>query len=189
MCSVSDLSHITVLFTPPNAASSARGATSYHPATIHSINFQKVSSISICCCAHQVGDRIISTNGMMPTGGLAEHAAVQVKWSGKAPSNVSPTEAAVLPNSPVAAMHAVQAARVKEGDRVLVLGGSGGVGSSLLQLVKDAKVRAGCGGEFREKQGPAREGRGVTQSFFLFLFHTVGDDCGLQPRRFVKDAR
>ena len=90
---------------------------------------------------------------MMPTGGLAEHAAVQVKWSGKAPSNVSPTEAAVLPNSPVAAMHAVQAAKVKEGDRVLVLGGSGGVGSSLLQLVKDAKVRAGCGGEFREKQG------------------------------------
>ncbi|CAN0451831.1 unnamed protein product, partial [Scytosiphon promiscuus] len=33
-----------------------------------------------------------------------------------------------------------QAAKLKEGDRVMVLGGSGGVGSSLVQLAKDAKV-------------------------------------------------
>lgn len=85
----------------------------------------------------------MATNGMMPTGGLAEYAAVQIKWAAKAPSGASPVDAAVLPNSPATAMHAVQAARLKEGDRVMVLGGSGGVGSSLLQLVKDAKVRTG----------------------------------------------
>eukprot|EP00903_Cladosiphon_okamuranus_P011470 g10803.t1 len=88
----------------------------------------------------KVGDRIMATNGMMPVGGLAEYAAVQTKWCAKAPPHVSPTEAAAFPNSPAAAADAVQAARVKEGDRVMVLGGSGGVGSSLLQLVKDAKA-------------------------------------------------
>lgn len=83
----------------------------------------------------------MATNGMMPIGGLAEYAAVQVKFSGKAPSNVSPTEAAAFPNSPATAVDALKAAGVKDGDRVMVLGGSGGVGSSVLQLVKDAKVR------------------------------------------------
>eukprot|EP00903_Cladosiphon_okamuranus_P011471 g10804.t1 len=88
----------------------------------------------------KVGDRIMATNGMMPVGGLAEYAAVQTKCAAKVPPNVSPTEAAVFPNSPIAALNAVQAARVKEGERVMVLGGSGGVGSSILQLVKDAKA-------------------------------------------------
>lgn len=83
----------------------------------------------------------MATNGMMPIGGLAEYAAVQVKFSGKAPSNVSPTEAAAFPNSSATAVDALKAAGVKDGDRVMVLGGSGGVGSSVLQLVKDAKVR------------------------------------------------
>lgn len=88
-----------------------------------------------------MGDRIIATNGMDPTGGLAEYAAVKTKCAGKAPAGIDPAQAAVLPNSPVTAMHAARAACLKEGDRVMVLGGSGGVGSSLLQFVKDAKVK------------------------------------------------
>lgn len=78
---------------------------------------------------------------MDPTGGLAEYAAVQTKCAGKIPAGVDPAQASVFPNSPVAAMHAAKAAGLKEGDRVMVLGGSGGVGSSLLQLAKDAKVK------------------------------------------------
>lgn len=95
----------------------------------------------------QVGDRIMATNGMLPIGGLAEYTTVHAKWAAKAPDNVSAVQAAALPNSPVAAMHAMQAAGIKEGERVLILGGSGGVGSSLLQLAKDAKV--GCEGVAR----------------------------------------
>ncbi|CAN0275730.1 unnamed protein product, partial [Hapterophycus canaliculatus] len=88
----------------------------------------------------KVGDRVIATNGMNPTGGLAEYAVVPTKFAGKAPPDVDPVQAAALPNSPITAMHAVKAAKLKEGDRVMVLGGSGGVGSSLLQLSKDAKA-------------------------------------------------
>lgn len=77
---------------------------------------------------------------MMPIGGLAEYAAVHIKWTAKAPADLDPVKAATLPNSPVAAMHALKAAGVVEGQRVLILGGSGGVGSSLIQLAKDAKV-------------------------------------------------
>ncbi|CAN0256241.1 unnamed protein product [Pylaiella littoralis] len=99
-----------------------------------------VEEIAEGCNTFKVGDRIIATNGMDPTGGLAEYAAIKTKFAGKAPASVDPAQAAVLPNSPVAAMHAARAAGLKEGDRVMVLGGSGGVGSSLLQLVKDAKA-------------------------------------------------
>ncbi|CAM9143842.1 unnamed protein product [Ectocarpus sp. 4 AP-2014] len=90
--------------------------------------------------AFKVGDRIVATNGMTPTGGLAEYAVVQTNNAAKAPANITPVQAAVLPNSPIAGLHAAKAANLKEGDRVMVLGGSGGVGSALLQLVKDAKA-------------------------------------------------
>ncbi|CAN0196996.1 unnamed protein product [Scytosiphon promiscuus] len=84
----------------------------------------------------KVGDRVIATNGMEPVGGMAEYAVVHTKFAGKAPPNFEPVQAAALPNSPIAAMDAVKAVRLKEGDRVMVLAGSGGVGSSLVQLAR-----------------------------------------------------
>ena len=83
----------------------------------------------------------MATNGMLPVGGLAEYVAVHTKWAAKIPENIDAVQASALPNSPCAAMHVVKTARIRPGERVLVLGGSGGVGTSLLQLVKDAEVQ------------------------------------------------
>lgn len=86
----------------------------------------------------QVGDRIIASNGILPVGGLGEYMAVHTKNAILAPSNVDTVGAAALPNSPMSAMLFLRAMKVKSGERVLILGGSGGVGSSLVQLVRDA---------------------------------------------------
>lgn len=88
---------------------------------------------------YKVGDRVIASGGLtLPVGGLAEYMAVDIKSAGLAPANVDVVGAAALPTSPMTAMLATRNARVKAGDRVLVLGGSGGVGTSLVQLVRDA---------------------------------------------------
>ncbi|WP_228373522.1 NAD(P)-dependent alcohol dehydrogenase [Demequina gelatinilytica] len=54
------------------------------------------------------------------------------------PASLSFEQAAVLPVSGVTALRAVERARITEGQRVLVLGASGGVGSSIVQLAAAA---------------------------------------------------
>ncbi|CAM9952846.1 unnamed protein product [Sphacelaria rigidula] len=86
----------------------------------------------------KVGDRVIASNGILPVGGLAEYMAVSTKNAVLAPAGLDIVELAALPNSPISAILCVRAMKVKAGDRVLVLGGSGGVGTSLVQLARDA---------------------------------------------------
>ena len=78
----------------------------------------------------QVGDRVFGS----AQGSLAEYAvAVEAKLA-QQPAGASPAEAAVLAISGLTALHAVDAARIGKGDRVLVTGASGGVGSYAVQL-------------------------------------------------------
>ncbi|CAM9971765.1 unnamed protein product [Choristocarpus tenellus] len=86
----------------------------------------------------QVGDCVVASNGAMPVGGLAEFAVVKTANAEVKPSNISILEGAALVDAGTCAMLAVKAAGVKEGDRALVLGGSGGIGTVLVQLVRDA---------------------------------------------------
>ncbi len=87
----------------------------------------------------KVGDCIISSNGMMPTGGLAEYAIVKASSNAAIiPKCVSAIEAASIPCSSVTAKQAVQMSNIKDGHRILVLGGSGGVGTALVQLARNA---------------------------------------------------
>jgi len=86
----------------------------------------------------KVGDCIVATWDMIALGGLAEYILVDPKLAAAKPPGMSVVEASALANS---AGHAVQIAKdvaVKEGERVLVLGGSGGVGTILLQLLRAA---------------------------------------------------
>lgn len=87
----------------------------------------------------KVGDHIIGTWNAFGVGGFAEYALVNPKYCVAKPESLTPVEAACLPNSGKNALCGAEAANVKKGDRVLVLGGSGGVASMLLQLVKNAE--------------------------------------------------
>jgi NADPH:quinone reductase-like Zn-dependent oxidoreductase len=78
----------------------------------------------------KVGDEVIGT----ADGSLAELAVVPVRRLAPKPTSLSFEEAAALPVSGATALHAVRLARISEGQRVLVIGASGGVGSYVVQL-------------------------------------------------------
>jgi len=67
-------------------------------------------------------------------GGLGEYAIVKASQSERKPSGLSPSQAAATASSGTSAV--VVSREIKEGDRVLVIGGSGGVGTFLVQLAK-----------------------------------------------------
>eukprot|EP00038_Savillea_parva_P002524 m.115035 g.115035 ORF g.115035 m.115035 type:complete len:374 (+) comp10868_c0_seq4:2494-3615(+) len=87
------------------------------------------------------GDVVVSTwGGIMAVGGMAEYCVVDADLTVLKPPALSPVDAAALCNSSVHALITFDEANIKSTDRVLVLGGNGGVGTSLLQLIKDKGV-------------------------------------------------
>ncbi|GAB5354504.1 hypothetical protein AAMO2058_000124200 [Amorphochlora amoebiformis] len=81
------------------------------------------------------GDTIISIFNMAPRNGLAQYALVKESIATKKPTKATPIQASGLPSSALAAMCAIEK-NMRKGDRVLIIGGSGGVGSHLIQLAK-----------------------------------------------------
>lgn len=84
----------------------------------------------------KVGDEVVSTWDMCGEGGMAECAIVDAARTVRRPNGVDKFEAAGLVNSAVHALKIVRKAEVKAGDKVIVLGGTGGVGSIVVQLCK-----------------------------------------------------
>lgn len=72
---------------------------------------------------------------------VPENASIALK-----PSNISHNEAAVIPFGGVTALHFLKKAKIKPGQKVLVVGASGAVGSAGIQLAKSfgAKVTGVC---------------------------------------------
>ena len=85
----------------------------------------------------KAGDCIVATSSkIMMKDGLAEFALVESATAAVKPDNVSAEHAATLGTSAQRALQAVRNAKVSQGERVLVLGGSGGFGTFLIQLLK-----------------------------------------------------
>ena len=82
----------------------------------------------------QEGEVVICANGMSPVGGMAEFMAVSEDEAALKPPKLSAEECAAS-TSAITARNAVMD-HVKEGDRVLILNGSGGVGSAAIQIAK-----------------------------------------------------
>lgn len=83
------------------------------------------------------GDAVIAYTGAIQMGAYAEFALVDDGALAHAPSTVSLVEAAALPVVGLTAWQAlVTLGHVKPGQRVLIHGGSGGVGSVAIQLAK-----------------------------------------------------
>ena len=82
------------------------------------------------------GDYVVSRFELPgPWGGLAEYKVVKESFTEHCPKSIDPITACGLTASTMAGKKIV-AQTVKPGDRVLVIGGSGGVGSSVLQYAK-----------------------------------------------------
>lgn len=81
------------------------------------------------------GDVIVASNGMTPVGGMAEFMVIPENQTVILPTGVS-VEHGASSSSAITARNAVMD-HVKEGDRVLILGGAGGVGSAAIQIAKN----------------------------------------------------
>lgn len=86
-------------------------------------------------CSFKVGDIIIGTWDNYGVGGMSEYALVLTDRAALKPPGLSPVEGAALVNSVVHALSIVERADIQSSDRVLVLGGGGGVGSSVVQML------------------------------------------------------
>jgi len=85
-----------------------------------------------------IGDRVVSTWDTFGTGGLAEYKLVDPKLTTKLPKGLTFQQGAALVNSASHAALILDRAKIEEGDRVLVIGGSGGVGTTVVQ---EARLR------------------------------------------------
>lgn len=81
----------------------------------------------------QVGDRVAARFMEGPRGALAEYSIIDITVCEKIPENLSFEEGAILASVSPAT---VLAERIQEGDRVLVMGGGGGVGSHTCQVMR-----------------------------------------------------
>ena len=95
----------------------------------------------------QVGDRVFGMTVAYVGGACAQQLVVRAHWAGRVPDGLTHVQAASLP---IAGLTALQSLRdlggVGEGSRVLINGGSGGVGTFAIQLARlmGAEVTAVC---------------------------------------------
>jgi NADPH2:quinone reductase len=106
-----------------------------------------VTAVGSNVTAFSVGDEVYGMTGGVGglQGSLAEFAAVNADLLAQKPTNFTMREAAALPLVFLTAWEGlVDAANVREGQKVLVLGGSGGVGHMAVQIAnaRGAKVFA-----------------------------------------------
>ncbi|WP_026286756.1 zinc-dependent alcohol dehydrogenase family protein [Gilvimarinus chinensis] len=98
-----------------------------------------------------VGDEVYGCAGGLADlpGTLAEYISADARLMAKKPKNLSMQEAAALPLVSITAYEGLTRAGVKAGSKVLVHGGSGGVGHIAVQLAKHmgADVYATGGGD------------------------------------------
>lgn len=100
-----------------------------------------------------VDDAVIAYTGMARMGAFGERVVVPSGMLGRPPAGWSMVEAATLPLPALCARQALDAAGVTAGQRVLVHGGAGGVGSLAVRIAagRGAQVTATAGPRDRER--------------------------------------
>src|SRR6478735_6505507 len=93
-----------------------------------------VAGVGSAVTKFQVGDEVFG----MSRGSFAEYAAAREDKLARKPASASFEQAATVGISGGTALQALEAGRVQPGQRVLIIGASGGVGSYAVQLAKAA---------------------------------------------------
>lgn len=84
-----------------------------------------------------IGDTVMADLSAQGFGAWAEYVCAKAEFVARKPENLSHLEAAALPLTSVTALQAVRdKAQVRSGERVLIVGAAGGVGSYALQHAK-----------------------------------------------------
>ena len=91
------------------------------------------------------GDEVYGT---CESGSLAEYAVARQHRLARKPAGLSFEQAAAVPISAVTALQSLRDARVSAGQRVMIIGAGGGVGTFAVQLAvaRGARVTGVCGG-------------------------------------------
>jgi len=93
--------------------------------------------------AFDIGDEVFAYGSVSPTkrhfGSYAEYICLPEDWNiAHKPANKSFEEAAAIPYGGLLATHLLKKASLKKGDKVLIYGASGGIGTMAIQLAKNA---------------------------------------------------
>ncbi len=107
----------------------------------------KVEAVGANVTRFRVGDAVFGDIVEHGFGAFAEYAVVPEKALTLKPANLSYEEAAAVPEAAIVALQGLrEAAQIQAGDKVLIVGASGGIGSFAVQLAKyfGAEVTAVC---------------------------------------------
>lgn len=97
----------------------------------------KVVEASPSCSNLKVGNEVYGDLSGAGFGAFAEYVAVKEMLLSLKPKNLSHLEAAALPMTSVTALQGLrQEGKLQQGEKVLILGASGGVGTMTLQLAR-----------------------------------------------------
>jgi NADPH:quinone reductase-like Zn-dependent oxidoreductase len=146
----------------------------------------RVESVGAGVTAWRPGDEVFGIG----EGCFAEFACARADRLAPMPAGLTPVQAAALPISGLTALQAVRAARVADGEAVLVIGASGGVGTLAVQLAvaAGAEVTAVCGPAKADlvRELGATHVVDYTQVEISGRFDAVLDFAGQRPLRLLR---
>lgn len=128
----------------------------------------EVEAVGSEVSSFNIGDEVYCDLSDNIFGGFAEYVCVPEKTLSRKPSNISHNDAAALPHAGILALQGlVDMGKVKSGQRILINGAGGGVGTLGIQILKSYKV----------------EVTGVDSAEKLDLMKSLGFDSVLDYRK------